>query len=411
MAAPYQIGRRALLGAVPAAAAVAAVAPFPSLGAAAAARPRSGGHWQGSWGRALVANEQGELIAANSTYRETIRSSIAGTGLKVVLSNEHGATPLPILQAVCRSSGKATSQPITFGGLAAITIPPGATVVSDAVSGPLATNELVELSLVIGSEVRAATAERRARPTGGLIAAGNQAQSLELDAARDIAPAFIKSLLVETWSQVPTLVVLSDTKSAGPETWPPMLAAKAAGRLAVVNRSVYAGHLALGPVGASALARFDSDVLSTTGATHVLVFTGNNDLIQPGMLNSRGQASLDPSLAMSAEALIALIDQCVARTRAAGMVAVGGTWLPYEGVTIAQGYSTPEKLATREAVNSWIRRPGSFDVVVDFDQALRDPARPSSLHPAFDEGNHFTPNAAGYAVMADAVLKALGDRV
>lgn len=405
MTEPYQIGRRALLRAMPVAAAAAAVAPLPSLGAAAAARPTSGGHWQASWGRALVANEQGELIAANSTYRETIRSSIGGSGLKVVLSNEHGFTPLPILKAVCRNHGIATAQPITFGGLAAITIPPGATVVSDAIAGLFAANESVELSLIIGAEVRAATAERRARPTGGLIAAGDQSQLAELNAARDIAPVFIKSLLVEAASPVPTLVVLSDTKSAGPETWTPMLAAKAGGRLAVVNRSVYAGHLALGPAGASALARFDRDVLATTGATHVLIFTGNNDLIQPGMLNSRGQASLDPSLAMSADALIALIDQCVARTRAAGLIAVGGTWLPYEGVTIAEGYSTPEKLAKRDAVNAWIRSPGSFDVVLDFDQALRDPARPSRLHPAFDEGNHFTPNAAGYALMADTVLR------
>ena len=57
----------------------------------------------------------------------------------------------------------------------------------------------------------------------------------------------------------------------------------------------------------------------------------------------------------------------------------------------------------RRAINAWIRTAGPFYGVIDFDHALRDPARPDRLHAAFDSGDHLHPNDAGYAAMAAAV--------
>ena len=44
-----------------------------------------------------------------------------------------------------------------------------------------------------------------------------------------------------------------------------------------------------------------------------------------------------------------------------------------------------------------------FDGVIDFDQALRDPAQPKRMNPAFDSGDHLHPNEVGYKAMADAI--------
>ncbi len=91
------------------------------------------------------------------------------------------------------------------------------------------------------------------------------------------------------------------------------------------------------------------------------------------------------------------------------MKVIGGTWLPYDGVPI-EGYSTPEKAAKRKAVNAWMLSDKRFDKVIDFDAALRDPAQPLRLLPAYDSGNHFTPSEPGYRKMAEAawsVLKTL----
>jgi lysophospholipase L1-like esterase len=59
--------------------------------------------------------------------------------------------------------------------------------------------------------------------------------------------------------------------------------------------------------------------------------------------------------------------------------------------------------ADRQVVNRWIRAPGHFDAVVDFDAVMRDPAQPDRLNPAYDSGDHLHPSPAGYAVMGKAV--------
>jgi lysophospholipase L1-like esterase len=54
-------------------------------------------------------------------------------------------------------------------------------------------------------------------------------------------------------------------------------------------------------------------------------------------------------------------------------------------------------------VNQWIRTSGRFDGVIDFDAAIRDPANPLRMLPAYDSGDHLHPNDAGYQAMANAV--------
>jgi lysophospholipase L1-like esterase len=54
-------------------------------------------------------------------------------------------------------------------------------------------------------------------------------------------------------------------------------------------------------------------------------------------------------------------------------------------------------------VNAAIRRRGLFDGVADFDAAVRDPAVPRQLLPAYDTGDHLHLNPAGYRAIAQAV--------
>ena len=50
-----------------------------------------------------------------------------------------------------------------------------------------------------------------------------------------------------------------------------------------------------------------------------------------------------------------------------------------------------------------MKNSGAFDAVIDFDAALRDPARPDRLSPLFDSGDHLHPSSDGYKAMAEAV--------
>jgi hypothetical protein len=64
---------------------------------------------------------------------------------------------------------------------------------------------------------------------------------------------------------------------------------------------------------------------------------------------------------------------------------------------------TPANEADRVAVNAWIRQPGHFDSVIDFNAVMRDPQHPERLLPAYNSGDHLHPGPAGYKAMGDAV--------
>jgi lysophospholipase L1-like esterase len=57
----------------------------------------------------------------------------------------------------------------------------------------------------------------------------------------------------------------------------------------------------------------------------------------------------------------------------------------------------------RQAVNQWIRSPGHFDAVIDFDAVVRDPQHPDQLLPNYDCGDHLHPSPAGYKAMGTAI--------
>jgi len=105
--------------------------------------------------------------------------------------------------------------------------------------------------------------------------------------------------------------------------------------------------------------------------------------------------------------MIAAYEQIITRARTDGIKVIGATILPFVG----SGYYHPGQKTEddREAANRWIRVPGHFDAVVDFDKVTRDPEHPDRLLPAFDSGDHLHPSPAGYRAMADAVPVSLLD--
>lgn len=50
--------------------------------------------------------------------------------------------------------------------------------------------------------------------------------------------------------------------------------------------------------------------------------------------------------------------------------------------------------AARQEVNAWIRTSHQFDAVFDLDRAIRDPANPQRINPAYDVGDHLMNPAA-----------------
>jgi lysophospholipase L1-like esterase len=186
----------------------------------------------------------------------------------------------------------------------------------------------------------------------------------------------------------------------GNDRWPDVLARRlqSAGMpIAVVNEGIGGNHLLTDGLGVSALARMDRDVLSQEGVRLVIVLEGINDV---GML-ARAKTGTAADHAALVARMIAAYEQIVTRAHAHGLKVIGGTMTPFVG---SDYYApTPADEAVRVAVNAWIREPGHFDAVVDFDKVVRDPADPSRMLPAFDSGDHLHPGPAGYKAMGEAI--------
>ncbi len=150
-------------------------------------------------------------------------------------------------------------------------------------------------------------------------------------------------------------------------------------------------------MGPSGLSRFDHEVIAQPGVGGLIVAEGINDI---GMLVRAGEVAASEHSALVRQ-MIGAYPQPVARAHRHALKVVGATRLPFVGSDFY--HPGPESEADRRAVNQWIRTPGHFDEVIDFDQMVRDPAHPERLLPAFDSGDHLHPSAVGDAAMAEGV--------
>ncbi|GIF15126.1 SGNH/GDSL hydrolase family protein [Actinoplanes teichomyceticus] len=402
--------------------AAAAVGTLPGSPAAAAGAPGEVASWAAV---ATTIPPTAPLVLTDQTVRQVVRLSLGGDRLRIRLTNEFGDTPLRIGEvrvALRAGSGASTDavpgtdRRVTFGGRGSVTVPAGAPIVSDPVALRVPGGAHLVISIHLPERTPVTTLAAFAFQDN-VIAAGN------VTAARHVTPSstiqqylFLSGVSVQAAGSA--IVTLGDSITNGANTaanadhrWPDLLAARLRGvrlRRGVANVGVSGNRLLHDPnppvgspavgyaayFGQSALRRFDRDVLAQPGAAFLVVLLGVNDLGHPG-------TSAPPDEVVSADDLIWAHRQLIARAHQAGLRAYGATVLPFKDDTL--GFYSPENERKRTALNRWIRASGEYDGVIDFDAAVRDPADPLRLNPAYDSGDHLHPNDAGMAAMAAAV--------
>ena len=392
-----------------------------SLGgcAALAVQTPAGEHWVASWGSAqLVPEGQNELPAAqwqDASLRQVVRVSLSGRQLRVKLSNVFGTAPLAIdagSVALATTPGKAdvdgaSLRPLRFGGAASVTIPAGAEYVSDPVELPHAAGADVAISLHFVQAPARQTGHPGARATSFRVP-GNQVLAAIWPQADTFTRWYqITGVEVLDAARAHTVVAIGDSITDGygvnPDTyarWTDGLATRlrTAGMtdVGVVNAGIGGGRMLRDGLGPNLVSRFERDVLARPGVSHAIVMIGVNDF----GVQHRNKEDTPAARAALLDDLKQAYRQIVARAHAQGVCVLGATISPYGG----SGYYAPgpDNEADRLAYNQWIRTAGVVDGVVDFDAALRDPAKPDHLLKAFDnDGLH--PSTAGYKAMADAV--------
>jgi lysophospholipase L1-like esterase len=387
------------------------------------AQPRSQEHWVATWTTAellvrtpatspaaqpAAAPPVGARGFSNQTVRMIVRTSIGGRRLRVSLSNAFGSQPLAVgaahiaIRAKESESVAGSDRALSFNGKPGCTVGPGMVILSDPVDLNVAPVSDLAVSLYFPGETGPPTSHGTGLHTTYLkdgdvvgeaaMADAQTTQSYYWLAAIDVLAPAAASLIVAYGDSI------TDGARSTPETnhsWPALLAARLAAQKATANIAV--GNMGIGGnrvlrdgTGASALARFDRDVLSQAGVKWVMVLEGINDI---------GREATDPTQTVTADELIAGYMQIIERAHTHGIKAIGCTLTPYEGAN----YSREHGEAVREAVNTWIRTSGAYDAVVDFEASTRDPQNPKRFRADFDPGDHLHPNDAGYQAMADAV--------
>lgn len=380
-------------------------------------------HWVGTW--ASVPTQTPATATptlTDETIRQVVHTSVAGSEVRLRLTNEFGTTTLRIGEVhVARRAGTTgtaidprTDRTVTFGGVRAPTIPAGAPLVSDPIRLALPSRADLVVSVYLPGTTQVTSLHNFAYQEN-VVAEGNVTDDQAVTGRTITQWYFLSGVSVRTTNRnADAVVALGDSITNGFETeinanhrWPDLLAKRLRDK-GILNLGVAGNRLLHDPnpppgsdavnyaafFGESALRRFDRDVLAQPGVEHVIVLLGVNDLGHPGTT-----APLDE--VVTAEEIINAHRQLIARAHAADIEIAGGTILPFKDDTL--GFYSPENEAKRQAVNRWIRTSHEYDTVIDFDAAVRDPADPQRLRATYDSGDHLHPNDAGMAAMAAAI--------
>jgi lysophospholipase L1-like esterase len=377
--------------------------------------------WVGSWAASQQIPEPRNALPAealqDTTVREIFHLSIGGPTLRVRLSNVFGTEPLRfasvhIARAVSPSSSAivpGSDTPLAFSAAPDVTVPAGASYLSDPVAYPVEPLSNLVVSYYLEAAPSRETSHPGSRETTWFLH-GNHVSDAELQGAQTVEHWFeISGIDVLAPPNAASIVALGDSITDGHATttnennrWTDDLAERlhanaATSEISVLNEGIGGNHLLTDGLGPNALARLDRDVIAQTGVRWVIVLEAINDL---GYLSREGDMPASAHQEF-VHRIIASYQQIIARAHAHGLMVIGGTLGPWVGS--AYYHPTHANEADREAVNRWIRAPGNFDAIVDFDKAVRDPQHPDRMLPAYDSGDHLHPSPAGYSAMANAI--------
>ena len=401
-------------------------------------------HWIGTWAAAPQAAIKGRVQTFhNQTLRLIVHTSVGGKKVRVKIANTFGDQPLHIGAAhIARRASEADIDPasdraLKFHRRSSTTIPPRSMMISDPADLDVPALSDLAISLFFSEAAALTTSHVLAKQTNYVSAEnGDATAQVKFPVAKTITSwPFLIGVDVEASPHSASIVAfgssLTDGDGSTKDTnrrWPDVLAErlqKAGGpeaKIGVLNEGIIGNRLLsdtesprqtggppplgavleeLGPaLGQSGVARFDRDVLAQAGVKYVILALGVNDMLFPGSFIPQTES-------VTAQDLIAGNRQLIARAHKKGIRVIGTTIPPFEHALFRDPFYdhfySPENEKIRQDVNTWIRASGEFDGVIDFDEAVRDPDRPTQILPAYDSGDHLHVNNAGNVAQANAI--------
>lgn len=348
------------------------------------------------------------------TVRQIVRLSVGGSAARIRLSNLFGTAPLTVgsVHVAVHAKGSATvpgsDHSVLFDGKGSVVIATGASALSDPMAMEI--KPLQELAVSIYVPVDAidspSTIHAAGIATAYVTESGDATATTEFPSTEINGSRFLLNDVEIAGTAKQTIAAFGDSITDGVAStldanhrWPDFLAARlqADPRLsdiAVANSGIGGNRILREGFGPSALSRFDRDALDKPGVRWIVLLEGINDIG-----NSDAAATAKDKL--TAQQIIDGMQTLITRAHARHIKVYGATLTPFDGA--AWPYHTAAGETQRQAINTWVRKSGAFDGIVDFDLAIRDPSSPKKMLPAFDSGDHLHPNSAGYQAMAASI--------
>lgn len=370
------------------------------------------GQWVDSWGASFLSTTVNGVVQAapsfnNQTYRLNVFSKLGGTQVRVKLSNKFASNTLTVgaahvaLVSSMSSIVPTSDRALTFGGVAGVTLVPGAEVWSDPVALTIGQHVTVAISVYVPGSVRPTTFHPTGLHTSYISRPGNYTSSTTLPqygwGSTTTSVVMVSGLQVWAPTTSKVAVAFGDSITDGAcaannanGTWPDILSNRvpvlpSGAPFSVINMGIGSNRLVASDLaGPSGVHRFADDVLARPNVGYVVLLEGINDISYHHVAAST-----------ITDAYAALI----AQAHAAGIKVYGATLLP---IGNSSKYTVANE-ATRQAVNAWIRTPGNFDAVLDFEAVVKDPATNPLRIKSNLTCDYVHPNAAGYAALGNSI--------
>src|SRR5262249_10039309 len=259
--------------------------------------------WVTAWGTSQQALANSKIT--NTTARMIARVTIPGDSIRIRLDSTFGTVPVNFGKASVgpRIRGPAVAEgmikPMTFGGKDSVTIPAGASIVSDPVALRVEAQQDLAVTLFVTGAEAQPSQHNNAYVTSYLTANGVGDQTASEDgkpfSGTTTATFWLKSIDVRPTegAGATAIVAFGDSITDGTcstvdahDRWQDVLAQRLVlqngAMRAVVNEGIGGNTISTKvqppadrPAG---LDRLDSDVLSHAGGSHVVLFMGTNDI-------------------------------------------------------------------------------------------------------------------------------------
>ena len=343
----------------------------------------------------------------NQTYRLNLFTKLGGTQVRVRLTNKFATNSVKIgaahvaLQSTNNSIQAGTDRALTFGGQAGVTLAAGAEAWSDPVTLTVAQHAKLAVSVYLPSSTRPTTFHPTGLHTSYISRTGNYTASTTLPLATfsntTTEVVFVNDVQVRAPATSQVAVAFGDSITDGTcatnnanGTWPDVLSNRlstlpSGAPFSVINMGIGSNRVVSSDqAGPSGVHRFADDVLARPNVKYVVLLEGINDI------------SYEKATAATITGAYASL---VTQAHAAGIKVYGATLLPIGNST----KYTAANEATRQAVNTWIRTPGNFDAVLDFEAVVKDPTTSPLRIKSTLTCDYVHPNAAGYLALGNSI--------